>query len=100
MRRVVTGIVCLSLSLSLAAPAFAQYGMDRKGPKNAATPELPHCDRPLGRAAIQEPESRWVGGAGPVQSGSPAQAVRRALRLPAHRRPQRRPRHAQPGGRG
>lgn len=42
-----------------ASPAAAQYGMDKKPPKNAATPELPHCDRPLGRAAVQEPENRW-----------------------------------------
>jgi hypothetical protein len=33
--------------------------MDKKPPKNAATPELPHCDRPIGTAAIQEPENRW-----------------------------------------
>ena len=38
-----------------------------------------------------------VGGAGPVQSRGPAQAVRPALRLPTHRRPQRGARHAQPG---
>jgi curli biogenesis system outer membrane secretion channel CsgG len=42
-----------------AAPAFAQYGMDKKPPKNAATPELPRCDKPLGRAAVREPENRW-----------------------------------------
>jgi curli biogenesis system outer membrane secretion channel CsgG len=42
-----------------ASPAAAQYGMDKKGPKNAATPELPRCAQPLGRAAIQEPENRW-----------------------------------------
>ena len=38
--------------------------MDSKGPKNTLTPELPHCDRPLGRAAIQEPASRWWEGLG------------------------------------
>jgi hypothetical protein len=59
--------VCLmaaAIAGFLATPAAAQYGMDKKGPKNAATPELPHCDRPLGRAAIQEPESRWWEGLG------------------------------------
>lgn len=43
--------------LAVASPAAAQYRMDKKPPKNAATPELPHCDRPIGTAAIQEPES-------------------------------------------
>ena len=54
-------VLALGLSVSLAAgqPAAAQFGMDKKGPKNAATPELPHCDKPLGRAAVQEPENRW-----------------------------------------
>ncbi|MDB5437544.1 MAG: hypothetical protein JWR47_3801 [Phenylobacterium sp.] len=46
-------------ALLCAQPAFAQYGMDKKGPKNAATPELPHCDHVLGRAAIKEPEVKW-----------------------------------------
>jgi hypothetical protein len=52
-------LAALALSLITASPAAAQYGMDKKGPKNAATPELPRCDRPLGRAAIREPENRW-----------------------------------------
>jgi hypothetical protein len=63
MRRIVAGL-CSILVAAAATPSFAQYGMDRNGPKNAATPELPHCDRPLGRAAIQEPESRWWEGLG------------------------------------
>ncbi|WP_331540460.1 CsgG/HfaB family protein [Phenylobacterium sp.] len=45
--------------MAAATPAAAQYGMDKKGPKNAATPELPRCDRPLGTAAIREPERQW-----------------------------------------
>ena len=49
----------LVASLMATAPANAQYGMDKKQPKNAATPELPRCDRPLGTAAIQEPENKW-----------------------------------------
>jgi hypothetical protein len=52
-------MAALIAGLGAATPAAAQYGMDKKGPKNAATPELPRCDRPLGRAAIQEPENRW-----------------------------------------
>lgn len=61
MRKTSVAAVALGLvaSLMAAAPASAQYGMDKKGPKNAATPELPRCDRPLGTAAIQEPENRW-----------------------------------------
>lgn len=42
-----------------AGPASAQYGMDKGQPKNALTPDLPHCDRPLGTAAVREPENRW-----------------------------------------
>jgi curli biogenesis system outer membrane secretion channel CsgG len=52
-------VLGLVASLMATAPANAQYGMDKKQPKNAATPELPHCDRPLGTAAIQEPENKW-----------------------------------------
>jgi curli biogenesis system outer membrane secretion channel CsgG len=46
-------------ALSLAAPAQAQFGMDRKQPKNAATPELPRCATPVGTVSIKEPENRW-----------------------------------------
>ena len=49
----------LLLAVLAGTPAAAQYGMDKKQPKNAATPELPQCAAPLGRAAIQEPETRW-----------------------------------------
>jgi curli biogenesis system outer membrane secretion channel CsgG len=42
-----------------AGPASAQYGMDKGTPKNTLTPELPHCDRPIGTAAVREPENRW-----------------------------------------
>ena len=64
MRKFLVGLVGLGIAASLASPALAQYGMDRKGPKNAVTPDLPHCDRPLGRAAIQEPQNRWWEGLG------------------------------------
>jgi curli biogenesis system outer membrane secretion channel CsgG len=61
MRRLTTTATIIGLVASLAAagPAAAQYGMDKKGPKNAATPELPKCDKPLGRAGIREPENKW-----------------------------------------
>lgn len=49
----------LVAAMITATPAAAQYGMDKKQPKNAATPELPRCARPLGTAAVQEPENRW-----------------------------------------
>ena len=60
MRKFLTGFLAIGIAAaSMATPAFAQYGMDRNGPKNTLTPDLPHCDRPLGRAAIKEPENRW-----------------------------------------
>jgi len=52
------------VSVLAAGPAAAQYGMDKKAPKNAATPELPKCDKPLGRVAIREPENDWWTGLG------------------------------------
>ena len=52
-------IAGLLAALLTASPAAVQYGMDKNGPKNAATPELPHCAQPLGRAAIREPENQW-----------------------------------------
>lgn len=58
------GISLLIASMASTTPAQAQYGMDKKGPSKAATPELPRCDRPLGTAAIQEPENRWWVGLG------------------------------------
>ncbi len=64
MRQFIVAVSCLTIVVSAAAPAAAQYGMDKHGPKNTATPDLPHCDRPLGRAAIQEPASRWWEGLG------------------------------------
>lgn len=53
-------VIALGAAAVLSAqPAAAQYGMDKKGPKNAATPELPQCAKPLGRAAIKEPDNKW-----------------------------------------
>lgn len=60
MRKLSSSAVAMGLAAVLSAqPALAQYGMDKKAPKNAATPELPQCDKPLGRAAIKEPERQW-----------------------------------------
>ena len=61
MRAFSAAVTALGLAASLiaATPASAQYGMDKKQPKNAATPELPRCARPLGTAAVQEPENKW-----------------------------------------
>lgn len=60
MRKFTAAAAAISLAaLACAQPAFAQYGMDKKGPKNAATPELPQCAKPLGRAAIKEPDNKW-----------------------------------------
>jgi hypothetical protein len=54
-----SALMSLVVALGAATPSAAQYGMDKSPPKNAATPDLPRCDRPLGRAAIQEPPNRW-----------------------------------------
>lgn len=51
--------VALAMALAASAPAYAQFGMDKKGPKNATTPELPKCAQPLGTVAIQEPQRDW-----------------------------------------
>lgn len=60
MRRLLSGVLAAGLAAaSVATPAFAQYGMDKNGPKNTLTPDLPRCERPLGRAAIQEPQDQW-----------------------------------------
>jgi curli biogenesis system outer membrane secretion channel CsgG len=41
----------------VATTAFAQYGMDKKQP--SGTPDIRHCDRPVGTVSIQEPEHKW-----------------------------------------
>ena len=66
MKRQFGRILALGLAAATIqfAPAYAQYGMDKQGPQNATTPELPRCNRPLGTAAIQEPENRWWEGLG------------------------------------
>lgn len=62
MRKIHTALSGLALVAGMVlqtVPAQAQFGMDKKPPANAATPELPKCAKPLGTAAIQEPENRW-----------------------------------------
>jgi curli biogenesis system outer membrane secretion channel CsgG len=50
------------VAASLASAAFADpnhpYGMDR-GSGNQTAPDLPHCDRPIGVAAVKEPDQDW-----------------------------------------
>ena len=65
MRKFSSAAVAMGLAAALSAqPALAQYGMDKKAPKNTATPELPQCAQPLGRAAIREPQRDWWTGLG------------------------------------
>ena len=59
MRKLISGLMAAVVASWACTPALAQYGMDKNGPKNATTPELPRCDRPIGTAAVQEPEDRW-----------------------------------------
>jgi len=49
MRKIANGVLSLALTAVVAAsasPAWAQFGMDKTKPANAATPEMPRCDRP------------------------------------------------------
>jgi curli biogenesis system outer membrane secretion channel CsgG len=66
MKRLVESAAALGLiaGLAMGTPANAQYGMDKNGPKDATTPELPRCDRPIGTAAVQEPDNKWWVGMG------------------------------------
>lgn len=62
MRKITAAVLSLGLAAMAASQAFADepYGMDRNRGKNNSSPvELPHCDRPLGTAAVQEPQNRW-----------------------------------------
>jgi curli biogenesis system outer membrane secretion channel CsgG len=61
---IATSGAALAVALAVAAPAHAQFGMNKKAPKNAATPELPSCAQPIGTVAIQEPERQWWTGLG------------------------------------
>jgi curli biogenesis system outer membrane secretion channel CsgG len=63
MRKISSMAVVAAVAAVVSAqPAFAQYGMDKKKP--AGTPELPQCAKPLGRAAIRDPQRDWWTGLG------------------------------------
>src|SRR5579859_6458224 len=63
MHRTSSAVAIAAVAAVLSAqPAFAQYGMDKKKP--AGTPELPQCAKPLGRAAIKDPQRDWWTGLG------------------------------------
>ena len=51
------GLAAISFSAANADPR-QPYGMDRNSGHQEA-PDVPHCDRPIGTAAIQEPERDW-----------------------------------------
>jgi curli biogenesis system outer membrane secretion channel CsgG len=47
-----------SAGVATAAPG-QPYGMDRSSGNQTTPNDLPHCDRPLGTAAVKEPEKQW-----------------------------------------
>jgi hypothetical protein len=51
------GLAVASAGVASADP-HQPYGMDRNSGHQSA-PELPHCDRPIGVAAVQEPDHDW-----------------------------------------
>ncbi|HZZ89585.1 MAG TPA: CsgG/HfaB family protein [Caulobacteraceae bacterium] len=61
MRKLLAVLATCGLA-AVAGSAFADpsqpYGMDRNSGHQSA-PELPHCDRPIGVAAVQEPDRDW-----------------------------------------
>jgi curli biogenesis system outer membrane secretion channel CsgG len=61
MRQFALAVAALAAITGLvgAGPASAQYGMDRGQPKDQLTPQLPQCARPIGTAAIEEPDHDW-----------------------------------------
>ena len=67
MRKFVSLLAGLGLAASLLSPAMAgtpaaspsqPYGVSQ-GARNSNTPELPHCDRPIGTVAVHEPARQW-----------------------------------------
>ncbi|MFI4934038.1 MAG: CsgG/HfaB family protein [Caulobacterales bacterium] len=60
MRTVFAAALSLGMAAASlgAANASQPYGMD-KSSGNQSTPDLPHCDRPLGTAAVKEPDRDW-----------------------------------------
>ena len=67
MRKFVSLLAGLGLAAFLLQPASAgtpsgsssqPYGVSQ-GARNSQTPELPHCDRPIGTVAVHEPVRQW-----------------------------------------
>jgi curli biogenesis system outer membrane secretion channel CsgG len=60
MRYLIAAVLSLGLAAasSGAAQAAQPYGMDRNS-GNQTAPDLPHCDRPIGTAAVKEPDRDW-----------------------------------------
>lgn len=57
MRNIATIFFALTALSLVSGPAGAQPRQDAQRP--AGTPELPHCDRPVGSVAIDEPPREW-----------------------------------------
>jgi hypothetical protein len=60
MRKLFAALAMCGFAVSSVAFADPSqpYGMDRNSGHQSA-PELPHCDRPIGVAAVQEPDRDW-----------------------------------------
>jgi curli biogenesis system outer membrane secretion channel CsgG len=63
MKRSLFAALCAGFSVACVGAAQADphqpYGMDRSSGHQTAPNDLPHCDRPLGTAAVKEPPKEW-----------------------------------------
>jgi curli biogenesis system outer membrane secretion channel CsgG len=71
-------VILASCGLAAAwTPAFADpsqpYGMDRNSGHQSAGDDLPHCDRPIGVAAVKEPDRDWWS---PLGLGNPESVLK------------------------
>jgi curli biogenesis system outer membrane secretion channel CsgG len=61
MRKIIAAAACAGF-MAVGAGAYADsdqpYGMDRNSSSSNA-PDVPHCDHPIGVAAIKEPDRDW-----------------------------------------
>ena len=55
---IAAGCALAAASMSAFADPRQPYGMDRNSGHQSA-PDLPHCDRPIGVAAVKEPDRDW-----------------------------------------
>ena len=55
---IAAGCLLAAASVSAFADPRQPYGMDRNSGHQSA-PDLPHCDRPIGVAAVKEPDRDW-----------------------------------------